>query len=218
MPSSPVLVYILNNYNLLDLLLCYSYKLNLEKLINHTNNKKLILILDFLNIAANLKTIPRQGWIDKLAIKNPESVADHTYSMAIIGMILSDSQKYNTQKILKMILLHDLAESITGDFTPKQKSKDEKIILENKTMENIMSHLPENLQKQYLVIWDEYQKNNSKEANFVHQIDKLEMALQAKIYSEEKNSVQELSSFFNSAKKGITDSNILKLFNQLMEK
>ncbi len=187
-------------------------------MINHTNNKKLILILDFLNIAANLKTIPRQGWIDKLAIKNPESVADHTYSMAIIGMILSDSQEYNTQKILKMILLHDLAESITGDFTPKQKSKDEKLILENKTMENIMSHLPENLQKQYLVIWDEYQKNDSKEANFVHQIDKLEMALQAKIYSEEKYSVQELSPFFDSAKKGITDSNILKLFNQLMGK
>jgi hypothetical protein len=44
------------------------------------------------------------------------------------------------------------------------------------------------------------------------------MALQAKIYSEEKNSVQELSPFFDSAKKEITDSNILKLFNQLMGK
>jgi putative hydrolase of HD superfamily len=176
------------------------------------------LILDFLNIAANLKTIPRQGWMDKLAIKNPESVADHTYSMAIIGMILSDSQKYDTQKILKMILLHDLAESITGDFTPEQKSKDEKIILENKTMNDILSHLPENLQKQYLAIWDEYQKNNSKDANFVHQIDKLEMALQAKIYSEKKYTIEEISAFFDSAKNEITDSNILNLFNQLMEK
>ena len=70
------------------------------------------MILDFLNIAANLKTVPRQGWVDKLSIKNPESVADHTYSMAIIGMVLSDSQKYNTEKILKMILLHDLAEDM----------------------------------------------------------------------------------------------------------
>ena len=187
-------------------------------MINHTNNKKLILILDFLNIAANLKTIPRQGWIDKLAIKNPESVADHTYSMAMIGMILSDSQKYDTQKILKMILLHDLAESITGDFTPEQKPKDAKVILENKTMENIMSHLPEKLQKQYLDIWDEYQKNNSKEASLVHQVDKLEMALQAKIYSEKKYSAQEISAFFDSAKNEITDPDILNLFNQLMEK
>ena len=175
------------------------------------------MILDFLNIAANLKTIPRQGWIDKLSIKNPESVADHTYSMAIIGMILSDSQKYNTEKILKMILLHDLAESITGDFTPEQKSK-EKIILEDKTFEKILKCLPENLQKQYRHLWEEYQKNDSKEANFVHQIDKLEMALQAKIYLKQNKSLEELRTFFDSVQKEISEPNILKIFNQLLEK
>ena len=176
------------------------------------------MILDFLNIAANLKIIPRQGWIDKLSMNNPESVADHTYSMAIIGMILSDSQKNNTEKILKMILLHDLAESVTGDFTPEQKSKKEKTILENKTIKNIVTHLPENMQKQYLDLWNEYQKNDSKEANLVHQIDKLEMAIQAKIYSKQNYSIQELSTFFDSAQKEIRDPNVLKLFNQLLEK
>ena len=176
------------------------------------------MILDFLNIAANLKTIPRQGWIDKLFIKNPESVADHTYSMAIIGMILSDSQKYNTEKILKMILLHDLAESITGDYTPEQKSKEEKIILENTTIEKILTHLPVTLRKQYLAIWNEYQKNNTIDANFVHQIDKLEMALQAKIYSKKNNSLKDVSPFFDSAQKEIHDPNLLKLFKELSDK
>ncbi|MDH3619209.1 MAG: HD domain-containing protein [Nitrosopumilus sp.] len=176
------------------------------------------MILDFFNIAANLKTIPRQGWIDKISIQNPESVADHTYSMAIIGMILSDSNKYDTEKILKMILLHDLAESITGDFTPEQKSKQEKTILENKTIKNIVENLPKILQKQYLDLWDEYQKNDSKEANLIHQIDKLEMAIQAKIYSEQNNSTQKLQPFFDSAQKEITDPDVLKLFNQLQEK
>ena len=181
------------------------------------NNNKTILILDFLNIAVNLKTVSRQGWIDKLSIKYPESVADHTYSMAIIGMILSDSQKFNTEKILKMILLHDLAESITGDLTPDQKSK-QTIIMENTTFKKILKHLPENLQRQYLQIWNEYQKNDSKEAIFVHQIDKLEMALQAKIYSKQNNSPEELQTFFDSAQKEINDPNVLKLFNQLLEK
>ena len=148
-------------------------------------------------------------------LKNPESVADHTYSMAIIGMVLSDSQKYNTERILKMILLHDLAESITGDFTPEQKSKEEKIILENETIEKILKNLPENLQKQYQNIWNEYQENNSEEAKFVHQIDKLEMALQAKIYSKQKNSSKELLPFFDSAEKEIKDPNLLKLFKEL---
>ncbi len=190
----------------------------LEKLINHTIENITILILDFLYIAANLKTVPRQGWIDKLSIKYPESVADHTYSMAIIGMVLSDSQKHNTEKILKMILLHDLAESVTGDFTPEQKSKQEKKLLEDKTIKNILTHLPENLQNQYLRLWNDYQTNDSDEAKFVHQIDKLEMAIQAKIYSKQKNSVKNLLSFFDSAKKEISDPNLLKLFEQLYDK
>jgi len=176
------------------------------------------LILDFLKIAANLKVVLRQGWIDKLSIKNPESVADHVYSMAIMGMILSDSQKYDTEKILKMILLHDLAESITGDFIPGQKSKEEKIILENNTIEKILTNLPENLQKEYLLLWNEYQKNDSKDANFVHQIDKLEMALQAKIYSEQNYSLKDFLPFFDSAEKEIKDPNLLKLFKQLSDK
>ena len=81
----------------MNLLLCCSNTCELEILISHINNYKIILILDFLNITANLKTISRQGWIDKLSITNPESVADHTYSMAIIGMILSDLKNHNTQ-------------------------------------------------------------------------------------------------------------------------
>ena len=51
--------------------------------------------LDFFKTAANLKKIPRQGWIDKLSIDNPESVADHSYSMAIMSMLISDLENYN---------------------------------------------------------------------------------------------------------------------------
>jgi putative hydrolase of HD superfamily len=174
--------------------------------------------LDFFKIAANLKTVKRQGWIDKLSIHNPESVADHTFSMAILGMVLSDSKEYDTEKILKMILLHDLSESVTGDFTPEQISKSEKLILENKTFEKIITNLPENLQKQYLQIWNEYQENNSKESNLVHQIDKLEMALQAEIYSNQDSSLKGISSFFDSANQEISDPNLLKLFKQLTNK
>ena len=112
------------------------------------------MILDFFHTSANLKKIPRQGWIDKLSIDKPESVADHTFSMAIIGMIFSDLGNYNTEKILKIILLHDLAESITGDMTLEQISKEEKIILENNTIKKILNDLPPSLQKQYRVLWE----------------------------------------------------------------
>ena len=59
-------------------------------------------LLDFFKNASNLKNISRQGWIDELSIKHPESVADHSYSMAIMAMIISDLDNYNSEKILKM--------------------------------------------------------------------------------------------------------------------
>ena len=44
-------------------------------------------ILNFLKYSLNLKNVQRQGWIDKLSIQNPESVADHSYSMAMMAMM-----------------------------------------------------------------------------------------------------------------------------------
>ena len=176
------------------------------------------LILNFFNTAANLKKISRQGWIDKLSIDKPESVADHTFSMAIIGMIFSDLETHDTEKILKIILLHDLAESITGDIPQGQISREEKTILENNAMKKILNYLPPSLQKQYDALWEEYQSNNSKEAKIVHQLDKLEMAMQAKIYSNEGHSKEKLDSFFNSARNEIKDPKLLELFTKILDK
>ena len=176
------------------------------------------MILKFFQTSVNLKKIPRQGWIDKLSIDKPESVADHVFSMSIIGMIFSDLENYNTEKILKIILLHDLAESITGDMTPEQISKEEKTVLENNVMKKILMDLPIALQTQYSILWEEYQSNNSKEAKIVHQLDRLEMALQAKIYSKEEHSKEKLNSFFNSARNEINDPTLLELFTKILDK
>ena len=59
------------------------------------------MILDFFKTAVNLKNISRQGWINKLSLKHPESVADHSYSMAIMGMVISDLENYNSAENTK---------------------------------------------------------------------------------------------------------------------
>ena len=175
------------------------------------------MILDFFKTAANLKKISRQGWIDKLLLDNPESVADHTYSMAIIGMVISDLENYNSEKIIKMILLHDLAESKIGDITPEQLNKEKKNELENNVFNKIIKNLPNLIKSQYLQIWKEYQENTSLESKLVHQIDKLEMALQAKIYKNDGHSQKKLESFFESAKIDITDPKLKELFTKIIK-
>ena len=174
-------------------------------------------LLDFFKNASNLKNISRQGWIDELSIKHPESVADHSYSMAIMAMIISDLDNYNSEKILKMVLLHDLAESKIGDFTPNKISKNEKEKLENNAFNEIIEQLPNSIKSEYDKIWKEYQNNSSLEAQIVHQIDKLEMALQAKIYQKSGLSKEDITTFLETAKSDITHPKLKDILNQILQ-
>jgi len=140
------------------------------------------MIGQFFQRVLELKNVPRQGWKEKLEIDNPESVADHSYSTSVMSMVLSDLDGLDTEKIIKMALLHDLSESIIGDITPDKMLKNEKIKKENFAMKQILKNLPNKIAAQYFEIWCEYQKNSSQEAELLHDVDKLEMAFQAKFY------------------------------------
>jgi len=174
------------------------------------------MLLNFLKTTANLKKIPRQGWVDKLSLIHPESVADHSYSMAIMSMVISDMNNYDSEKILKMVLLHDLAEEKIGDYTPEKINKEKKKELENYAFYEIIENLPEKIKSQYSKIWKDYQCEFSPESKLVHQIDRLEMALQAKIYQKEGHSQENLESFFESAKKDIIDPKLKELFTKII--
>jgi putative hydrolase of HD superfamily len=167
---------------------------------------------EFFKTVLKLKTVPRQGWKNKLGLKNPESVADHCYSMTVMAMVLSDLKKLDTFKIIKMSLLHDLAETMTGDLTPDKMSKSKKERLENLVMRKILHSLP--LKSEYWKLWQEYQKNTSKESRLLHQIDKLEMVYQAKQYAKSGFKKTTLDSFVKSAKSEIIDPDLQKLFSK----
>ena len=164
-----------------------------------------------------LKNVPRRGWKEKLKINDPESVADHSYSTAVMSMILSDLEGFNSEKIIRMALLHDLGESIIGDIIPEDMTKDEKINKENLAIKQILKNIPSKIAEPYFEIWNEYQKNHSKEARLLHDIDKLEMAFQAKFYQNKGISKEKLQTFFNTAKKEIKSKNLRNILSNFME-
>ena len=164
-----------------------------------------------------LKTIHRKGWKENLQINNPESVADHSYSVSVMSMILADLKGLNTEKIIKMALLHDLAESIIGDITPGSMKNDDKITKENQAMKKILLNLPSKIRKSYLEIWDDYQNNSSQESNLLHDIDKLEMAFQAKFYQESGISKEKLATFYDTAKIGIKNKKLRNILSNIIE-
>ncbi len=176
------------------------------------------MLIDFFYIASELKKIPRKGWKEKIGISHPESVADHSFNAAIMAMVYSDLKKLDTQKMLKMALLHDLSESITGDFAPEEISKKDKKEIENQTMNEILSKLPSEISNEYIKIWNEFQDGISKESVLMHEIDHLEMAIQALKYNAEGHPKDKLTLFFESARKDIKSEDILKILDEISYK
>jgi putative hydrolase of HD superfamily len=166
--------------------------------MNLKRNQKSDLV-SFFRVVCNLKKIKRSGWIHKSNISSPESVADHSYSMCMMSMVLSEIIDLDTELIMKMVNLHDLAESFVGDNMPDKISYEEKVLLEDEAMRKIISKLPSFLRGKYLDIWNEYIDNSTVSAKFVHSMDKLEMALQAKEYEFDGYSKQSLQIFLKSA-------------------
>lgn len=176
------------------------------------------MLFEFFYLVAELKKVRRKGWQDKVGILQPESVADHSYSMAIMAMVLSDLKGLDTHKILKMSLIHDLAESVIGDLTPDEISRTDKVQLENQTMSEILSKVPTKIAHDYTKIWEEYQQGSSKEASLVHEVDRLEMALQAKKYITEGYSSDNLQTFLKAARENVKSEEVKEILDEISYK
>lgn len=174
-------------------------------------------ILHIIDLAYRLKSITRKGWIKKVSIDvlDAESVADHSYLTALITMLLSDLEGLDTYKAIKIALLHDLAESIIGDYTPEEIDEDVKHKIEDKAMKVILDSLPDDLRISYTTLWREYLNNNSKEAVLVHEVDKLEMSIQAYKYEKMGYNKVLLREFHDSALRYIRDEYIKGLIKDL---
>lgn len=132
-----------------------------------------------------LKTILRKGWLMRNVgdYARVESDAEHTFSMTILALeiITKESLKLNQEKVLKMILFHELGEIDYGDHTPHEhipsavKHENEQKCVERLAKECGMPEI--------LSIWQEYEEGKTMEAQFVKKIDKLDAVMQSKVYS-----------------------------------
>lgn len=144
-----------------------------------------------------LKNLKRTGWISKAKILKAESVADHSFSLTALSMVFSDLLGLDTEKVMKMCIIHDLAESIIGDYMPDELSIVEKKKKEDDAMEIVISSFPDKISLLYSKMWKEFSSNQTKEARLVKQLDKVEMFLQANQYLKNGYSYEFLSPFLH---------------------
>jgi putative hydrolase of HD superfamily len=134
-------------------------------------------IVKLLFEAGMLKFIPRSGWF-KIGIKNPESVAEHSFRTALIAFIIAYLETSDVSKASKasfLALIHDFHESRTLDL--HKLSRRYVSVDSRKAFEDQLGSLPEDMRKEIEVLMKEF-------GDIVKDADRLELLLQAKEYSE----------------------------------
>ena len=166
-------------------------------------------MISLLHTIGKLKLVKRAGW-KKHNILLGESVADHSYRVAMMALLLGKDTQLNMEQLLKLALVHDVAESIVGDITPDDAiTTDEKM----KKEEHALTQMNDT---GLLALWKEYEQAQTPEAKFIKQLDNLEMALQAYEYEEQYE--LHLQEFFDSSEPKITDPALQKIFAEIMVK
>lgn len=147
--------------------------------------------LDFLLLANRLKTTPRTGWAVR-GVVNCESVADHSYGVAMTALTLSElvPLELDRGKILTMAILHDMAESITGDLSlggSRLLPKGAKAEAEGLAMDEAIGHL--NFSASWLETWRQFEDLANDEARIVRDADRIDLLTQALVYERNTGTI-----------------------------
>ena len=193
-------------------------------------------LMRFIMLAQRLKDLRRQGWLDR-NVRDPESVADHSWSVALLAWVLSrDRPELDRNRVLFLALVHDLPEVVAGDATPfdsarvpggaipaerfqelphySDEARRAKQAAEAAALDEVLRGLSAEQAAEIREAWREYDEGVSEEARFVRQIDKFETLVQAESYRAEQPSLI-VDSFWLGADRDITDADIKRLFHAI---
>lgn len=143
-------------------------------------------VLNYYCTCNKLKDVIRTGWkVWNVKRDRIESVAEHVYGtqMLAIAMYSEYQYKVDISKVIFMIAIHELGETVIGDLTQFEISKEEKEKIEHEAVHEILCGYinGEKLENLFL----EFDSHITAEALFAYQCDKLECDLQSKLYDQE---------------------------------
>jgi putative hydrolases of HD superfamily len=147
--------------------------------------------LEPLLTAYRLKDEERTGWVLR-GVTRPESVADHSWGTALLCLLFAAREGVDADRAVRIALVHDLAESITGDVAARANaaaqgvSREEKARREDEAMGRLGAGLARTAPDgpDVRALWQEYEDSATPAARFVRDMNLVDMVLQAVVYEE----------------------------------
>jgi putative hydrolase of HD superfamily len=132
-------------------------------------------LIEFMSVIEKLKCNTRHSWTSS---GRQESVAEHSWRLALIAYFVKDEfPDINMDKVIKMSLIHDFGEAITGDIPAFYKEKKDELV-EEAAVSHLLSQLPEELREELASLFGEMRQLETREAKLLKGLDKMEAVMQ----------------------------------------
>jgi putative hydrolase of HD superfamily len=130
----------------------------------------------FLALIERLKDTLRNG---RTSTGRVESTAEHTWRVAMMAMLLAPALGVEPGRLVKIVLVHDLAEAFTGDLpAPAPRAPGVKEAREREALATLTLTLPSAQRAEIFTLWEEYETGSTPEGRIAKGLDKLETILQ----------------------------------------
>ncbi|MBS0345329.1 MAG: HD domain-containing protein [Proteobacteria bacterium] len=134
--------------------------------------------LNFLREIDRLKSVVRQSpLLDK---SRKENSAEHSWHLAMYALLLSEyaSGPVDTNRVLRMLLIHDIVEIDVGDFPIHGGSSAELQAEQEATAAaRLFGLLPQQQGDELLALWQEFERAESEDAKFAKALDRFQPLL-----------------------------------------
>lgn len=152
------------------------------------DNNKIETIMRFYLLATKLKYKIRSGWNKEhwnIDSDRLESIAEHVYGCLVLTLGIYSEYRYkiDINKVMMMLVLHEIGEVFIPDITPFMGiSREEKMLIEHEAMASVLDGLLK--KEEYLSLLYEFDEGKTVEAKFAYMIDKIEADIQSKVYQD----------------------------------
>ena len=152
-----------------------------------------------------LKRLDRTGWVLRGLPPGAESVASHSYGVALTAMMLADEARargaeVDVERVLRIALLHDLQETRTGDMprtVADYYGAEARRAAERAAFDDIMRGAGDEHAGHYAALHEDYEGRASLEARLVKAADVVDLLAQALAF--ERAGARGLGEFWEGA-------------------
>ena len=130
--------------------------------------------VDFIIEIDKLKEIVRRSFLFSRTRK--ENTAEHSWHVAMAALFFSEhfENKIDLNRVLKMLLIHDIVEIDAGDtYIYDLKKISVKADNEQKAAKRLFNILPSDQAELTMELWQEYEAKETPEAQFAYCIDRI---------------------------------------------